>query len=92
MHSSHPLTKYEQDMLLARVRAAIAEDPRTHVMDVDVVLERGGLVLSGNVQSEERRRSIEDVARELLPPSVPLTNCMIVVVYDEPAEEERLRT
>ena len=91
MHATN-LTKYEQDMLIAKVRAAIAEDPRTHMMDVDVMLERGGLVLSGSVQSEARRQSIEAVAREILPADVHLTNCMTVVVYDEPDEEERLRT
>lgn len=50
----------------ARVREAIAEDPRTHVLDVDVRVVGEDVFLRGQVPSEERRQAIEDVAREFV--------------------------
>lgn len=51
----------------ARVREAIAADPRVHMLDVDVRVVGGKVFLRGVVPSDDRREAIEDIAREMVP-------------------------
>jgi hypothetical protein len=52
---------------LAHVREALARDARTAELEVDVMLEDGGVVLTGTVATPERRDAITDVVRRALP-------------------------
>ncbi|MFE3002725.1 BON domain-containing protein [Nocardia sp. NPDC059246] len=53
----------------AHVHRALAEDPRTSELGVQVRLQAGIVVLTGAVATEERRRQVELVVREQLPES-----------------------
>jgi hypothetical protein len=50
--------------ITARVQAALAEDPRTELTEVDVASERGIVTLSGRVDDESVREAVEEVAEE----------------------------
>ncbi len=49
--------------VVARVTAALLEDPRTRLHTIEVSSEHGIVTLSGTVPSEEVKRAAEDIAR-----------------------------
>lgn len=51
----------------ARIRAAMTEDPRVHMLDVDVRVVGEKVFLRGRVPSEERRDAITEVTHEIAP-------------------------
>lgn len=56
-----------QQEAVARVHEALAENARTNTLDVEVKVTReGDVVLTGLVETEERRRELERVARGAL--------------------------
>jgi len=52
---------------LRRVHEALAEDPRTAELEVDVALRDGELVLTGVVATDARREALTEVARDVVP-------------------------
>lgn len=76
--------------LVAKIREALAEDPRTNVLDVQVMVSSGKVFLMGTVACDERRRAVVEVAGELLPPSFQLVNELWIETVSEPTEHERL--
>ncbi len=66
---------------VARVREALAEDERTHTLDVEVTVTRDGIVLTGTVETEERRTELERVARGAAPVGLGVRNRTVVVRY-----------
>lgn len=68
---------------IARVREALAEDDRTNTLDVDVLFTRDGkIVLTGTVETEERRAELEEVARGAVPEGLEVLNRMRVAIYE----------
>jgi len=64
-----------QEDAVARVREALAEDDRTNTLDVEVkVLREGSLVLTGMVETEDRRAELEEVARGAVPSGLVVVN------------------
>ncbi|MFC9897946.1 BON domain-containing protein [Nocardia sp. NPDC127579] len=53
--------------LVAHLRRALAEDPRTSELGVHVTIRGDVVVLDGEVSSEERKQAMETVVREQLP-------------------------
>ncbi|QIS14429.1 BON domain-containing protein [Nocardia arthritidis] len=53
--------------LVAHLRRALAEDPRTAELGVQVTIRGDVVVLGGDVTSDDRREQMETVVRELLP-------------------------
>lgn len=76
--------------LVARVREAIAEDPRTNVLDVRVSLQGEAVRVAGDVASEERRRLIIEVAREQVPAEIELQFDLRVRHYRGPGRPEEI--
>jgi hypothetical protein len=76
--------------LVAKIRERLAEDPRTHVLDVQVMVSSGKVFLMGSVACAERRRLVLEVARELVPESFQLVNELWIETLQEPTESERL--
>ncbi|MCZ7680108.1 MAG: metallophosphoesterase [Sandaracinaceae bacterium] len=70
----------DQDTV-ARVREALAEDERTHALDIEVTVTREGIVLSGDVETPERRVELELVARGAAPPDARIVNRIRVFRY-----------
>lgn len=74
----------------ARLRQALAEDPRTAELGIGVTVRPGEVFLRGEVLTDERRERIGQVVAELAPDrtihnDVQVSNCA------EPDGEERLR-
>ncbi|WP_330230800.1 BON domain-containing protein [Nocardia sp. NBC_00508] len=53
--------------VVAHLRRALAEDPRTAELGAQVTIRGDVVVLGGEVSSEERKRQMETVVREQLP-------------------------
>lgn len=77
-------TKY----LVGRLRQALAEDPRTNLLDVQITIRAGKAFLMGQVESAELRSAAEAVAREQLPPGLAVVNELWITTYGVLAESE----
>ena len=77
--------------IVARVRGALAEDPRINELDIQVTVTAGKVFLMGEVASEDRRCRASEVAAEVLPEGVELINNLHVARYVESGETEQLR-
>ncbi len=77
--------------LVARVREALAEDPRLNELDIQVTVAAGKVFLLGEVASQERRRQAAIVAAEVLPEGIGLVNNLHVARYTESSDVEELR-
>ncbi|MCG5053101.1 MAG: BON domain-containing protein [Myxococcales bacterium] len=74
--------------LVAKVREALAQDPRTNVLDVHVRVEGERVYLLGTVELAARKKALETVVQEILPPGMILVNNVTVATYSaEPIEE-----
>jgi osmotically-inducible protein OsmY len=76
--------------LVAHVREALARDPRTNELHVDVTVAGRRIFLTGEVASEEHRRAVSDVVRELVP-GYDVHNETAVPPLEAPAQPEELR-
>ncbi len=79
-----------RDMLLARLRQRLAEDPRTNVLDPELDLRDGVLHVSGEVDSEATMAAVEEVALEMIPHGMRIVNRLWIVSYTAPNEAEDL--
>jgi osmotically-inducible protein OsmY len=77
------------EYLAEHVRDALAHDPRVADLDISVTMEPGGVRLSGQVTTEERREAVSVVAREMLHDH-DVRNEITVSVCDEPVGVENL--
>lgn len=84
-------THREDEALIARVREALAEDSRTHELDIVVSRTVAGIRLRGPVLSPERRQAAEQVAREHVPPDLEVVNETWVAHYEPPQGVEKVR-
>jgi osmotically-inducible protein OsmY len=75
---------------VAHVRRALAEDPRTAEMGVRVNVRGDHVHLSGEVATEERRGTLEQVLAEVVP-DCAVHNDVRVSDTREPARREELR-
>jgi hypothetical protein len=75
--------------VVAHVREALARDGRVNELNVDVTVAGRGVFLTGEVATEERRRAITDVVRELIP-EYEIHNETSVALVAEPGEPEHL--
>ena len=66
---------------VGRLLQLLAKDPRTNVLDVQVRIVGPRVFLSGNVESEVLRTSIEQVIREALPREMEVVNNVWVTAY-----------
>ena len=53
--------------VVAHVREAIAKDPQLNELHVDISVQGGKVFLTGVVGTEERRRTLTEVVRSLVP-------------------------
>ncbi|RMI31302.1 BON domain-containing protein [Nocardia stercoris] len=77
------------DHLIATLRRALAEDPRTAELGVRISVYRDTIVLNGEVSSLDQRTLIEEVVGETVPAS-KLHNGIRICVLDTPADTEEL--
>lgn len=82
-------TEEPKQYLIARVREALAQDPRANELDVDVTVAAGKIFLTGTVATPERKAAISEVVRELCP-NHEICNETTVADVSEPSEVEEL--
>jgi predicted nucleotidyltransferase len=75
---------------VARMHEALAEDPRTNELDIQVEAAEGKVLLRGEVMTEERRQRIERIAREIVP-QVEIENQIRVTQISQQAEAEEIK-
>jgi hypothetical protein len=75
------------EYVIAHVREALAHDDRTNVLDIGLHFDGGTLFLTGRVESEQQRASIEAVARETVPEGLALVNRIQLATYGPPETE-----
>ncbi|MFE3446138.1 BON domain-containing protein [Nocardia sp. NPDC059180] len=76
--------------LAARLHRALAEDPRTAELGVQVHIRGGVVVLDGEVTSAERKQQLENTVRELVP-DARIHNEVRVGSSAQPGPSEELR-
>ncbi|ACU35747.1 BON domain-containing protein [Actinosynnema pretiosum subsp. pretiosum] len=84
------MTDEPEQYLAARLRRAIAEDPRTTEMGVRITVRGDTALLSGDVASPERRAELEAVIHDVAPELTVLDDVKVVPV-GEPEGQEDLR-
>ncbi|MCP3801591.1 BON domain-containing protein [Allokutzneria sp. A3M-2-11 16] len=75
---------------VARLRRALAEDPRTAEQGVRVDLRGEQVYLSGDVASEERKRTLDQVVHDIAA-NLKVHNDVRVVEAKAPVGQEELR-
>jgi osmotically-inducible protein OsmY len=76
--------------LVARLRSALAEDPRTAEQGVRVTVRGDQVVVSGDVATRQRCEEVSAVIHEVAPDLV-IHNDLRVVNAQEPTRREELR-
>lgn len=76
--------------LEARIREALAEDPRTNLLDVQVEITGRRVFVMGTVESEELRAAAQHVIEERLPADTSVLNELWVASYTAPSDKESL--
>lgn len=79
-----------EQYLAARLRRALAEDPRTTELGVRVTVRGDHVLLSGDVASAERRGELEAVIHDVAPELTVLDDVKVTPV-GEPEGREELR-
>jgi osmotically-inducible protein OsmY len=79
----------QPEYLIGRIQQALATDPRTGELELDVRIAGGRIFLTGAVATDERRAAVEEVVREIAP-GQDVANELTVTVETEPGPEEPL--
>ncbi|MFD7658115.1 BON domain-containing protein [Actinosynnema sp. NPDC059797] len=79
-----------EQYLSARLRRALAEDPRTTEQGVRVTVRGDNVLLSGSVASDERRDALKAVIHDVAPELTVLDDVKVVPV-GAPAGREEIR-
>lgn len=70
------------------IREQLIADPRINALDVQVRPAGGALIVTGNVETEERRRLIGEMVEQLAPAGVDIRNDVTVTDMSEPTGQE----
>jgi hypothetical protein len=79
----------QPEYLIGHIQQALATDPRTGELELDVRIAGGRIFLTGGVATEDRRRAVEAVVHEVAP-DLAIANQLTVTVETEPGPEEEL--
>jgi len=79
----------EEAYLLQRIRDALAKDPRTNELELEVQVAGTRITISGMVATPERRDGVSAVATEVAPDH-EIHNWTDVPALDAPTEAEQL--
>lgn len=84
------MTDEPEQYLAARLRRALAEDPRTCELGVRVTVRGHNVLLSGDVTSADRRAELEAVIHDVAPELTVLDDVKVTPV-EAPIGREELR-
>lgn len=77
------------EYLIARIQEALATDPRTGELELDVRIAGGRIFLTGTVSTQERCGAVEVVVREIAP-GYQVSNELSCLEVPDPGPEESL--
>jgi hypothetical protein len=77
------------EYLIGRIQQALATDPRTGELELDVRVAGSRIFLSGSVATEDRCGAVEEVVREVAP-AYEVANHLSVAGERDPGPEESL--
>jgi osmotically-inducible protein OsmY len=77
------------EYVVGHIKEALSADPRLSELHVDVTVARGDVYLNGELPTEDRRRTLEDVVREIVPERT-VHNGTTVERPSKPASAEEL--
>lgn len=83
-------TQKLEEYAIARLRERFAEDSRTNELNIHVEVSEGKLLLRGEVLSETRKKSVEQIAHEIFPQYF-IENQIRIVQCEEPLETEAIK-
>lgn len=83
------MTTEAPEYLIGRIQQALATDPRTGELELDVQIAGGRIFLTGSVTTDDRCRAVEAVVREIAP-DLDISNDLSVVPEQDPGPEERI--
>jgi hypothetical protein len=77
------------EYLIARAQDALAGDPRTLELGLDITRRGGQVFVTGRVANEARRTAVADVVRGVLP-GLAVHNHVTVVPVEQSAADEHI--
>lgn len=77
------------EYLIGHIQQALATDPRTGELELDVRIAGGRIFLTGAVATRERCAAVEEVVREVAP-DLDVANQLTVSAETDPGPEEAL--
>ncbi len=80
---------HSQDYLLAHIRQALAEDPRTAQQDLKILLDGNRLVVKGECPSELRCKAVVEVIKSVAP-HLDIANQIQVTRHSAPERAEEI--
>ena len=79
----------QPEYIVARIQDALATDPRTGELELDVRIAGGRVFLAGAVATAERRQAVERVVRDVVP-DLDVVNQLSVTEGQQPGPSEPL--
>ena len=73
--------------LVGRLQTALATDPRVNMLDIKVMVTNDKVHLTGQVLSDNKKRSVEEVVLELFP-YMEIRNELTTIEVGQPREPE----
>lgn len=55
--------RFEDAVITSKITSKLIQNPLTHALPIDVASEKGKVILTGRVQSEDEKRAAEQIAR-----------------------------
>ena len=77
----------QPEYMVARIQDALATDPRTGELELDVRIAGGRVFLVGAVATAERRQAVERVVRDVVP-DLDVVNQLSVTEGQQPGPSE----
>lgn len=77
----------QPEYMVARIQDALATDPRTGELELDVRIAGGRVFLAGAVATAERRQAVERVVRDVVP-DLDVVNQLSVTEGQQPGPSE----
>ena len=75
---------------VGRLRAALAEDPRTNELDIQIEQSGKKLLIRGEVQTVARKNAVSEIAKEKFP-DFEIENQLEVSTFTSPSETEAIK-
>jgi uncharacterized Rossmann fold enzyme len=77
----------EREHVAARIREALATDPRVGEIELEIMVGGSEVVVHGTVPTEDRRRAVDEVLQEVAS-ELRVRNEVTITSHREPREQD----